>query len=188
MARIEIKWADDHLKQYGRKVRELNKRFPKVLPRVINQVGNRAKTQVIRNLTKQTGLQRRVVVEAVNVSLAGRKRLSYEMVTRGGNIRLKYLRPRETEEGVIARPFGKPTLYPKAFMMGGAFPNRVPVARFDGHVMFRNRSSGRHYTFARSGVRIPVEMTTGATRGAFERTAAPLLKERVEAVLAKLIG
>lgn len=188
MTTITVRWADDQLKRYGRKINELNRRFPKVLPRVINQVGNRAKTQVIRNLTKQTGLQRRVIVEAVKVTMAGGKRLSYDMVTRGGNIRLKYLRPRETEDGVVARPFGKPTLYPKTFMMGGAFPDRKSVEKFNGHVMFRNRSKGRHYTFARSGVFIPNEMTTGATKGAFERTAAPLLQERVEKVLIKLIG
>src|SRR5690606_16100907 len=93
MTTITVRWADDQLKRYGRKINELNRRFPKVLPRVINQVGNRAKTQVIRNLTKRTGLQRRVIVEAVKVTMAGGRRLSYDMVTRGGNIRLKYLRP-----------------------------------------------------------------------------------------------
>jgi hypothetical protein len=31
-------------------------------------------------------------------------------------------------------------------------------------------------------------MTRGATAGAFERTAAPLLKQRVDAALVKLMG
>lgn len=186
MTTISVRWADDHLRRYGKKIDELNRRFPKVLPRIINQVGNRAKTQVIRNLTRQTGLQRRVVVDAVKVTMSGGKRLSYDMVTRGGNIRLKYLSPRETPEGVVAKPFGKRTLYPRSFMMGGAFPDRKEVAKWDGHVMFRK--GGRHYTFARSGVFIPIEMTTGATAASFERTAAPLLKERVDAALAKLLA
>jgi hypothetical protein len=184
---ITVKWADAHLKQYGRRIRELNAKFPKVLPRIVNQVGKRAKTQVIRNLTKQTGLNRKIVIEAVKVTEAGGKRLSYDMVTRGGNIRLKYLSPKETPPGVVARPFGKRTLYPRSFMMGGAFPNRKTVPKWNGHVFFRNRSGGRHYTFARSGVFIPKEMLTGATAAAFKNVATPLLDERVRKVLAKLV-
>ena len=101
---IKIKWADNHLKQYGKKLDELQAKFPKVLPREINKVGARAKTQVIRNLTKQTGLPRKTIVKAVKTTLAGGRRLSYEMVTRGGNIRLKFLAPKETRPGVVAKP------------------------------------------------------------------------------------
>lgn len=187
MVDVKLEWADANLKKFGKDIAELNRRFPLVLPRIVNQVGNRAKTQVIRNLTKQTGLPRGTIVKAVQVGAAGGKRLSYEMVTRGGNIRLKYLSPKETPAGVVAKPFGKSTLFPKAFMRGGSFPARKIVNRFDGHVMFRNRSSGRHYTFARSGVFIPVEMTTGETMAAFERIAEPLLQQRVEAAIAKLL-
>lgn len=188
MTSIEIRWADNHLFKFGSRIAELEKKFPVVLPRIINQVGARARTQVIRALTKQTGLDRRVIVKAVDLNLkkANRGRLSYEMVTRGGNIRLKYLKPKETPDGVVARPFGKRTLYPGAFMRGGHWPDRKPVPSFDGHVMFRN-GRGRHISFARSGVFIPTEMTQGETRAAFERIAGPLLKQRVEAALAKLI-
>jgi len=187
MATISVEWADNHLKLFGSRVDDLRVKFPKVLPREINKVGNRAKTQVIRNLTKQTGLHRPVIVKAVNVTLAGGKRLSYDMVTRGGNIRLKYLNPKETPAGVVAKPFGKSTLYPKSFMMGGAFPDRKTVDKWEGHVFFRNRSKGRHYSFARSGVFIPVEMTTGATASAFKAIAGPLLQQRIEAVLKRLV-
>ncbi len=107
------------------------------------------------------------------------------MVTRGGQIRLKYLQPKETKAGVVAKPFGKPQLYPKTFMKGGLFPGRVTVDQWNGHVFFRNRSKGRHYTFARSQVVIPVEMTSGATKAAFLKIAGPLLQERVEALIEK---
>lgn len=188
MSAVSTKWADPHVKQFGRKLTELNRKFPVVLPRIVNQVGARAKTQVIRHLTKQTGLPRKTIAKAVGDPTSARPgRLSYDMVTRGGNIRLKYLKPRETPAGVVAKPFGKPTLYPGAFLKGGAFPDRKVVARFDGHAFFRVNRSGTRIAFARSGVFIPVEMTRGATRSAFERTAAPLLKERVEAAIAKLV-
>lgn len=187
MATISVRWADNHLKMFGNKINRLNSKFPKVLPRIVNQVGNRAKTQVIRNLTKQTGLPRKTIVKAVgNPNPARPGKLSYEMVTRGGNIRLKYLAPRETRPGVVAKPWGRRQLFPGTFMFGGAFPNRHG-GKFDGHVMRRLNTSGTKLTQARSGMFIPVEMTTGATAAAFERTAAPLLKVRVDAALRKLL-
>lgn len=188
MARIVATWADGNVQKFGKRIMLLNERFPKVLPRIVNQVGNRAKTQVIRNLTKQTGLPRKTIVKAVGDPTVARPgRLSYEMVTRGGNIRLKYLNARETDAGVVARPFGKATLYPGAFMKGGHFPDRKEVSKFDGHAFYRLNTSGTRITFARSGVFIPTEMTRGATKAAFERIAGPLLEQRVEAVLRKLV-
>ncbi len=188
MSLIIAKWADENVRRFGKRVILLNERFPNVLPRIVNQVGNRAKTQVIRNLTKQTGLPRKTIVKAVGDPTVARPgRLSYEMITRGGNIRLKYLSPRETEAGVVAKPFGKATLYPGAFMKGGRFPDRKAVAKFDGHAFYRLNRSGSRITFARSGVVIPTEMTKGATKAAFDRIAGPLLQDRVDAALRKLV-
>lgn len=195
MSIISVKWADNHLTKFGTKIDQLKADFPKVLPRIVNQVGNRAKTQVVRNLTKQTGLPRATIVKAIgNPSAARFGKLSYEMVTRGGNVRLKYLDPKETRKGVSAKPFGKRTLFNGAFMMGGRFPNRKDVTQFDGHVYRRfgygtrrDGSRGGMIYQLRSGVIIPTEMTSGATSAAFERTAAPLLQQRVEAALRKLV-
>jgi hypothetical protein len=193
MVTIRARWADDTLAEYGDDLERLRREFPKVLPRIVNQAGNKAKTQVIRSLTKQTGLPRKTIVKAVQVGAAGGKRHSYEMVTRGGNIRLKYLNPKETRPGVVAKPFGKRQLFRGAFMYGGRFPNRHG-GKFDGHVMRRigygKRSDGGvgwKLTQVRSGMFIPTEMTTGATLAAFERTAGPLLRQRVDAAIKKLL-
>lgn len=159
-----------------------------ITAQIVNQVGYRAKTQVIRNLTKQTGLPRATIVKAVgNPSQARAGKLSYEMVTRGGNIRLKYLAPRETRPGVVAKPWGKRTLYPGTFMRGGRWPNRVDAPALQGHVWRRINKSGTKITQARSGMTIPTEMTTGATAAAFERIAGPLMQQRVEAAIKELI-
>lgn len=187
MATISVRWADDHLKLFGSRIGRLNTKFPKVLPRIVNQVGNRAKTQVIRNLTKQTGLPRKTIVKAVGDPNPARPgKLSYEMVTRGGNIRLKYLAPRETRPGVTAIPWGKRTLFAGTFMKGGAFPNRHG-GKFGGHVMRRLNTSGTKLTQAGSGMFIPTEMTTGATASAFKSIAGPLLKQRIDAALIRLL-
>ncbi|HEX5934232.1 MAG TPA: hypothetical protein VFY63_08700 [Pseudorhizobium sp.] len=191
---VNVAWADQVFHRYGKRVIDLHQKYPKVLPRIVNQVGGRAKTVVVRNLTTQTGLPRKTIVKAIGDPMkATFGRLSYEMVTRGGNIRLKYLNPKETEAGVVARPFGQSTLYPGAFMRGGWWPDRVEVPQWDGHVMVRVerhksvKGGSRHYTFARSGVFIPVEMTRGATKAAFDRVAGPLLQERVGKVLRDLM-
>ncbi|ABE63185.1 conserved hypothetical protein [Nitrobacter hamburgensis X14] len=186
---VKVRWADQNLKHFGKKLVQLNTRFPKVLPRIVNQVGDRAKTQVIRNLTRQTGLPRKTIVNAVgDPGRAHARRLSYEMVTRGGNIRLKFLAPRETRPGVTAKPWGKRQLFPGTFMKGGRFPHRKVVEKFNGHVYRRLNTSGTRITQARSGMFIPTEMTTGSTKAAFERIAAPLLQQRVEAAIHKLLG
>lgn len=189
MAVIVARWADDNLKKYGKKVLRLQKEFPQVLPRIVNQVGARAKTQVIRNLTKQTGLPRATIVDAVGDPSKARAngRLSYVMVTRGGFVRLKYLAPRETRSGVTAKPWGKRTLFAGTFLRGGLFPDRKEVKEFNGHVYRRLNASGTHLTQARSGMTIPTEMTVGVTRAAFMRTAGPLLQTRVDAAMKKLL-
>lgn len=187
MPQLTARWGDDHVAAFADKLAELDHRFPKVLPRIVNQVGNRAKTQVIRALTRQTGLPRKTIVRAIGQPRrAHAGRLAYEMTTQGGNIRLKYVKPKETRAGVRASPWGKRTLFPGTFILGGQFPNRHGFVR-DGHVMRRLDSAGRKLTFARSGMFVPVEMTTGATAAAFEQTATPLLKARVEAAIVKLV-
>ena len=188
MAQISAHWADKHLSLFGSRIEKLNSQFPNVLPRIVNQVGNRAKTQVIRNLTKQTGLPRKTIVKAIgDPGVARRGKLSYEMVTRGGDIRLKYLGAKETRKGVVAKPFGKRMLFAGSFMKGGKFPNRKDVPQFNGHAYHRLNKSGSKITYTRSGVFIPVEMTTGATKAAFERLAAPLLQQRVDDAIRKLL-
>ena len=187
MPQLITRWGDDHVAAFTDKIAEMNRRMPKVLPRIVNQVGARARTQVVRALTSQTGLPRKTIVRAIDQPRrAHAGRLAYEMQTAGGNIRLKYLKPRETRAGATAIPWNKRQLFAGTFILGGRFPNRRGFVR-DGHVMRRLDSAGRKLTFARSGMFIPVEMTTGATAAAFEQTAAPLLKARVEAALTKLV-
>ncbi|AKR58003.1 hypothetical protein XM25_19870 [Devosia sp. H5989] len=184
MATVSIHWADDTLKRYADLIARVDRESPVILPRIVNQVGNRAKTVVIRNLTKQTGLPRKTIVKAVgDPSRATAGKLSYTMVTRGGFVRVKYLGAREVRGGVRAKPFGKSTFFAGAFMKGGSFPRRVNVPAFDGHAYRRLNASGTKITQVRSQVRIPHEMTTGATVRAFEQVAGPLLEQRVMRML-----
>lgn len=65
MAVLSMKWADRNLAEYGNRIVVLKTKFPTVLPRIVNGVGNRSKTVVVRTLTKQTGLPRATIVKAI---------------------------------------------------------------------------------------------------------------------------
>ncbi|MDG4670880.1 hypothetical protein P9A16_07080 [Shinella sp. 838] len=184
---ITVKWADGNLKKYEKDIARLAERFPKVVPQEINKVGNKVRTQVVRTLTKQTGLPRSTIVRAVGTEGAAAGKLFYTMKSAGGDIRLRFFKPRETRKGVVAKPWGKLTPYPGTFMKGGKFPKRVDSAYLSPDVWRRLNSSGTRITQQRSGVRIPVEMITGATAEAFDKMAAPLLEQRITKVIQKLL-
>lgn len=185
---LSITVTGNGLRVFGKQVERLHKEFPKVLPRIINQTGDRSKTQVIRSLTAQTGLQRKVIVSAIGDPFrAHAGNLSYTMTTRGGNVRLKYLQPRETAKGVTAKPFGKRQLFKRHFLTAGWRPNRIEMAKWGGHVKRATGPNDEFAVTARSGVFIPKEMVEGATKSAFEATAAKVLKPRVDAAIAKLL-
>ena len=184
---ITVKWADATLKKYEREIVQLAAQFPKVIPQELNKVGNKVRTQVVRTLTKQTGLPKKTIQKAVVTYGATPGKLFFTMKSAGGDIRLRFFKPRETRKGVVARPWGKTTLYPGTFMKGGKFPSRVDVAQLSPDVWRRLNKSGSRITQQRSGVRIPVEMVQGATAEAFDKMAAPLLEQRVMKVIAKLL-
>ncbi|MFI3903755.1 hypothetical protein [Ochrobactrum sp. S1502_03] len=195
---LNARWVNlEGLRKYADGIERLNAEFPKVLPRIVNQIGRRARTRVVRNLTKQTGLQRRVIVRAVkNVDTAKPGKLLYSLKSRGGFVRLKYFNARETRKGVAAKPFGQRQIFGGTFIMGGLFPYRhVKKWNLDGHVYRRlgygvrkNGSKGEKLTQVRSEVRIPDEMIRGETRDAFEREAAVTMPPRVEAAIRKLLA
>jgi hypothetical protein len=109
------------------------------------------------------------------------------MATHGGDIRLKFFSPRETAKGVSAKPWGRAQIFAGTFMRGGRWPKRVETTKLKGDVWRRLNSRGTHITRAKSGLFIPEEMVKGATAAAFEKTAGPLLQQRVEAALDKLL-
>lgn len=185
---VTIKWADATLKKYEREIVQLQAQFPRVAAQEVNKVGARAKTLVVRKLAQQTGLDKKVIAKAIgNPSQARPGKLMYEMKTKGGNIRLRFFNPKETPLGVTAKPFGKTTVYKGAFMKGGAWPNRKDAAKLTPDVWRRLNSRGTKITQQKSGVFIPVEMVQGATGEAFDKLAAPLLEQRIERVIKKLL-
>lgn len=189
VADLVISWGDrSGLDQLKRALEMLSeRRFRGVANRVVNRTGDMARTQVRRELSGQTGLPRKTIVKAVRISRSMASTLNYRMTARGGDVSLKYFRPRETRAGVVARPFGQRKLFAGTFLRGGRFPNRKGLV-FQGHVVRRLGKARLPIRVVKSGVVIPREMTSGATARAFRATVARVMPQRLAHELRRLPG
>lgn len=171
--------------------------------RAINRTGQTVGNEAGRTLSDQTGLPRRTGIKAVRreVERATPATLSYVIHGQGGDISLKYFRPRETRKGVTANPWNTRTLYPSTFLKAGWWPKRVVKPNWNGQV-FKRVGDGHSYMFTKnhpfvksglvkrervgtafqkqkSGLFIPIEMVRGATAAAWQQ-GARRLQPRIE--------
>jgi hypothetical protein len=187
--KITATWADGNFAKYANRVTELHARLPKTLPRIVNQAGERARTATGRALAKQTGLPVSTARKALtlNVKRAHEGKLSYDVSVKGGDVRLQFFQPRETRKGVSAKPWGKRQVFAATFQRAGWWPDRVVSDKLSPHVWRRLDKAGKHFTQAKSGLFIPTEAAQGASGDAWTNTGLPVLQQRVEAAIAKLI-
>lgn len=202
---LELKWQDiSGMQRLGNAMGRLDSHQKHlVLQRAVNHTGDKARTQVVRALAKQSGLPVGVIKKAVRTGRAwgagvgtdtfvpGRGSLVYVMSSKGGDISLKYFKPRETMAGVTAAPFGKRQLFAGSFMKGGQFPKRKGAKTLNGHVFERTGSriiatrgkrEGKKISEIKlkdSGVIIPEQMLRGASADAFRSTVEQYLPGRV---------
>lgn len=191
MSSIEVRVDASALERLGNMIGAAGKMAPVGIARALNHTGDKARTQMVRTLTDQTGLKRKVIVKALQVNRAaqggGAGGLVYTIRSRGGNIRLKYFGARETRAGVSAAPWGARRVYLGTFIKGGRFPNRVSLS-MGGHVFRRTGLSRLPIEGGRSGLYIPKEMVTGATAGAFFQVVQRDLPPRLVHELARILG
>lgn len=132
-----------------------------VMAQSLNREGAKARTQVVRVLAPQTGLKISVIRRALRETKANGGSLTYEVKSKGGDIRLKFFKPSETATGVEASPHGEKKVFAHTFMKAGWWPKRVAKASWNGQVFER---SGGKFKVVRSGVFIPHEMVDGASK------------------------
>jgi hypothetical protein len=203
---LELKWQDlSGLHRLSNAMGRLDSHQKHlVLQRAVNHTGDKARTQVVRTLAKQTGLPVGVIKKALRVGRAygasadpeqfvkaqASNRpgsLVYVVSSKGGDISLKYFKARETMSGVTAAPFGKRKLFAGTFLRGGKFPERnssfgVPTkkaASLNGHVWKRAGKKRNPIELQDSGVIIPEQMLKGASAEAFKSTVNQHLPGRV---------
>ncbi|UDL95492.1 phage tail protein [Lichenihabitans sp. PAMC28606] len=188
MSLLEVKVDPAQLERLANMIGAIGKSAPAAIARAVNHTGDKARTQMIRTLTTQTGLKRAVIVKALHVTKAsGAGSMAYTISSHGGDISLKYFGARETAKGVSAAPFGQRQVFAGTFMKGGRFPKRVPL-KLGGEVFQRDGASRLGIHKIKSGVYIPKEMVSGATAAAFRSVVESDLPDRLTHELLRAIG
>jgi hypothetical protein len=165
---------------------DLRRAMPRVAARALNRTGAKAVTLMVRELTAQTGLARKTIKRAVKSHRASERQLTFALKTRGGNISLRYFKPRETMAGVSANVLGQRIVVPHTFMKAGRFPNRVRFDSkgrgrgMDGNVFIRAGKGRLPIAGGRSGVYIPTEMLQGRSLATFDTLVASDLPVQVD--------
>lgn len=185
-AMLSITIHGDGLRRFDNQIKSLGKDGPKVLQRAVARAGDTTRTQVRRALTVQTGLPAKTITKAIKVTRPRWTNLAYVMETTGGDISLKYFKPKETADGVSAAPWGKRDTFVGAFLRGGPWPDRGRLV-FHGHAFHRTGASRTPIEMAKSGLYIPKEMVDGATAAAFNRVGLAKLQERVQHEIGRLL-
>lgn len=163
---------------------------------VVNAVGAAAHESLIAPLKTQTGLTGSTIPRAVHDLPAGEGGLAYTLVTRGGDISLRYFGAHEVAGGVVARPRGVVKTFSGSFIRSGRAPNRFAVPKLNNQVYERVTPGTAWSTKkdpvpikkAKSGVFIPKEMVRGAALSAFETVVAGRLEPEIAGLMTMILG
>jgi hypothetical protein len=139
-----------------------------IVPRALNHVGDIARTQVKRELAKQTGLTVTVVDKSIRTVRAIPARQSYELVATGKPIPLRDFAARPTRHGASARPWGHRRIFPGTFI----------VRALGGHV-FRRVGRARLPIIKLWGPSLPRELLRGKVPEVFKQVVSERLPERM---------
>ena len=163
--------------------------------RAVNRTGTVVRNEAGRALADQTGLPKTTGKKAYRQDneRATPVTLTYIVHGTGGDVGVKYFKPRETELGVSAAPWGQRQIYVGSFMRAGWWPDRVDKPNWNGHVFYRvgdghsydalksrgGKRKGTKFRKAKSGVVIPQEMVDGQVAEGC-RKGARRLQPRIE--------
>lgn len=183
---LVVRIAGDGARRFTQLSQQLGDgRARNVYSRAINDTGAKAATATGRALSDQSGVTKRVGAKAVRKRIRSTPAtLAYEIPVRGGEIRLKYFKARETRKGVSAAPRNQRQVFGGTFMRAGWWPNRGVKDNWNGQVF---RRVGNKFQVVKSDVVLPTEATTGNTAAAFDR-GKDALDVRVTHYLRRMAG
>jgi hypothetical protein len=178
---VEIKIDPSQWVNLEQRVASAGKNFPLALRRALAHTGKKAKTKMGRALVAQTGLKYRTMTKALKTKSTGD---TFEIYSKGGNVRASKVRPKQGKGGVIAHPWNRATAYPGAFTKGGRKHNK-PL----GKGVLRRTGSGRYpLEQVHTGMYLPTEMVTGSSASTFYATAQSELQARLVHELGFILG
>lgn len=182
-------------------LRAAGAKAPTAIRRAVNHTGDKARTAMVGALAAQTGMKKSVMKRALKPLKAhaggpagfvvGRGSLDYQIIAKGGDVALKYFKPKEKGFGVLAYPWGKTHFYPGGFTNSGViWRRRRLIKNLHGHAV-RNVEGGKwsgKMKIVNSGVFIAEEMIKDASAKAFFDVAQRDLAARLEHELEWVMG
>jgi hypothetical protein len=187
---IVVSFRDHVLANYANRLEALAAGSGRaVLAQALEAGGTALRKATVTAETAQTGLSHDTIDRAQHEIAATPATLAYTIVSKGGNVRLKYFGAKEGGGGVTAHPWNAQHFYAGAFITSGRPGNRRPSPKLGGHV-YKNIAGGKwggSIRQERSGLFIPVEMTSGRTAATFNKASATLLATTVISRLGALL-
>jgi hypothetical protein len=147
-----------------------------IMRMTMNDVGNAARTQVVRTLSRQMGLPNGTVRQGLTIQPATTRRMDYAILSQGGYLSLRSFDAEQRRAGVSARPWGKRRIFRGTF-----------VVRSLGGQVYRRTTSARFPIVKLWGPAMPQELVRGAVPKAFEDTARARLPARLAHHLDRLL-
>lgn len=183
---ISARITGDGIKRFHQLSNQLGDETAKrIYSRALNDTGKVAATATGRALSDQSGLSKRVGAKAMkSQDRATPADLSFAINTKGGQIRVKFFKPKETSAGVSAAPHNHRQVFVGTFMRAGWWPKRVKKANWNGQVFYR---AGSKFKVAKTDVFIPKEVLVDHTAQTFDQSK-DRLDVRVSHYLRRLEG
>ena len=196
MGDVKVTIRGDGLRKFADAIEKLgDKRANSGFARAINRTATVVSNEAGRALADQTGLPKTTGKRAYrrNVTRASPGSLTYTIRGSGGDVSLKYFKPRETEDGVSAAPHNSRGVYVGTFMRAGWWPKRVDKPGWNRQVFQRVGGSVSNYPSnqpimksgfqkVKSGVFIPLEMVKGEAAKAFLKSGDRLEKRIIHEI------
>lgn len=179
---------DGVMERYGDQLKKVGGAAPAIMTTALLGAAPEMETAIETALTPQTGLQADTIKRAVTYTGGA---LSLTFRTQGGDVRLKFFKPFETQPGVSAAPRNQRSVFGGTFMRAGWWTTgRVEKANWNGQVFRRaggkTKSGKAAFKVAKSDMAIPDEMVKGASLAAWEASQQGIL-EAVEAKIGALL-
>jgi len=103
--------------------------FPTANVRALNLVGRKMRTDMVRSVAKEMGIQQKAVRTRTKLISANRVNARVLLEFRGRAFNLIEFAARQTKQGVTARPWGQRRLVPHAFIATMPQGGRIVVIR-----------------------------------------------------------
>lgn len=189
---IEFRIDGSDIARLGNLLAAAGDKAPLGIMRALRHTGDKARTKMRRATAKQLGPIRSSTGGPYAISskaIKGQVRgMSYVIESKGGNIRLRFYRPKETRSGVSHGSPKRGSPIAGAFMHGGRFPNRHGGPG-GGQGVYRRTGTGRYpLKSERSDMFIPDEMISGGSAAEFFATAERELPDRLAHELLRILG